>query len=388
MKQVYGDFHIHIGRTFTGRAVKITGAKTLTFSNIIKHARDYKGLHMIGIIDCHSPEVIAEMEQLMFSGELSEHEHGGLSFGDLAVICGSELEIYDENCWGPIHVLCYLPTLEKMKEFSRWLEPYLKNIHLSSQRVYISGRALQEKVKEMGGLFIPAHVFTPFKSLYGKGVKKSLEEVFDPSLIDAIELGLSSDTMMAEHIEELASYAFLTNSDAHSLAKIAREYQLMEMEELSFRNFAKVLKGEDGHQIVANYGLDPLLGKYHQTVCNDCSSPASYEEGVCPKCGSTKLIRGVAERIRELSSDGNALTERPPYIHQVPLQFIPGLGPKLLEKLLNHFGTEMAILHEVPESHLQDVVPEKIARLIMKAREGKLALEAGGGGKYGKVADE
>jgi PHP family Zn ribbon phosphoesterase len=33
------------------------------------------------------------------------------------------------------------------------------------------------------------------------------------------------------------------------------------------------------------------------------------------------------------------------------------------------------------------VVPPKIADLIMKAREGKVTLAAGGGGKYGKIAD-
>jgi PHP family Zn ribbon phosphoesterase len=71
----------------------------------------------------------------------------------------------------------------------------------------------------------------------------------------------------------------------------------------------------------------------------------------------------------------------------VPLEFIPGLGPRLLEKLVNHFGSEMAILHEVPYEALTEVVPAKIAEFIMKAREGNVTLAAGGGGKYGKIAD-
>jgi PHP family Zn ribbon phosphoesterase len=36
---------------------------------------------------------------------------------------------------------------------------------------------------------------------------------------------------------------------------------------------------------------------------------------------------------------------------------------------------------------MKEVVPEKIAGLIMKAREGKVGLSAGGGGKYGKIAE-
>lgn len=387
MKHYYVDLHIHIGRTFTGKAVKITAAKSLTFSNIIDHARNEKGLNMVGIIDCHSPEVIIEIEKLMEKGELTELPDGGLSYGGLTVIPGSELEIYDENCQGPIHLLCYFPTLQAMKEFSSWLSGHLKNINLSSQRIYASGRELQIKVKELSGIFIPAHVFTPFKSLYGKGVIRSLTEVLNPEQIDGIELGLSSDTLMADQLGELHQYSFVTNSDAHSLPKIAREYQVIAMEEPSFAELKKALHLKGDRKIVANYGLDPLLGKYHQTVCATCQTQYSTEEPCCPQCQDTKKVKGVADRILELKTAEYSPENRPVYVHQVPLDFIPGLGPKLLRKLLDHFGTEMAILHEVPEAALKQVVPEKVAELIIKARQGELNLLAGGGGKYGKIAD-
>jgi uncharacterized protein (TIGR00375 family) len=387
MNKFYVDLHIHIGRTWTGKPVKITGAKSLTFTNIIEHARHEKGLNMVGIIDSHSPEVILEMESLVSNGNIFEHPNGGLTFGDLTVIPGSELEIYDEQCNGPIHVLCYFPTISIMREFSNWLSGHLKNVQLSSQRIYVSGLELQTKVKELGGIFIPAHVFTPFKSLYGKGVNQSLTEVFDPAMIDGIELGLSSDTAMADQIKELHDYTFVTNSDAHSLAKIAREYQVIAMQDPTFQELGKALRREDGRKIIANYGLDPLLGKYHKTVCAECLHPASEEDQLCIQCGNKKIIKGVADRILELKTAEQGSEERPPYIHQVPLEFIPGLGPKLLEKLVNHFGSEMAILHEVPFDALKEVVPPKIADLIMKAREGKVNLAAGGGGKYGKISD-
>jgi uncharacterized protein (TIGR00375 family) len=387
MKSFYVDLHIHIGRTWTGKPVKITGAKTLTFTNIIEHARHKKGLNVIGIIDCHSPEVILEMESLVASGEVYEHPDGGLVFGGLTVIPGSELEVYDEQCNGPIHLLSYFPSIKIMREFSSWLSNHLKNIQLSSQRIYASGIELQKKVKELGGIFIPAHVFTPFKSLYGKGVKKSLTEVLDPDLIDGIELGLSSDTRMADQLEELHKYPFVTNSDAHSLAKIAREYQVMQMEEPTFRELKLALACDEGRKIIANYGLDPLLGKYHKTVCAHCLHPINENTEVCPNCGAKKIIKGVADRILELKTAEFGPKNRPPYVHQVPLEFIPGLGPKLLDKLLQHFGTEMAILHEVPYEALKDVVPIKVADLIMKAREGTISLSAGGGGRYGKIAD-
>ncbi|MCL6573263.1 MAG: endonuclease Q family protein [Bacillus sp. (in: Bacteria)] len=387
MKNYYVDLHIHIGRTWTGKPVKITGAKSLTFTNIIEHARHEKGLNMVGIIDSHSPEVILEMESLIESGEIFEHLDGGLVFGDLTIIPGSELEINDEQSNGPIHLLCYFPNLSIMRKFSSWLSGHLKNIQLSSQRVYVTGLVLQKKVKELGGIFIPAHVFTPFKSLYGKGVTTSLTEVLDPSLIDGIELGLSSDTKMADQIKELHDYTFVTNSDAHSLAKIAREYQVVAMEEPTFKELHKALKNEDGRKIIGNYGLDPLLGKYHKTVCAECLNPASTDDQLCTLCGNKKIVKGVADRILELKTSERSPEGRPPYVHQVPLEYIPGLGPKLLDNLVNHFGSEMAILHEVPYEGLREVVSEKIAQLIIKAREGKVNLSAGGGGKYGKITD-
>ena len=385
LKNYYADLHIHIGRTVSGRAVKITGSKTLTLANILETASVRKGLNLIGIIDCHSPEVIEELEQMIEKDELHELDEGGLRFHETTLILGSEIEIYDRNCLGPIHVLAYFPTLPKMKEFSNWMRKQMKNIHLSSQRIYCSGRALQQKVRDMEGLFIPAHVFTPFKSLYGKGVKRSLTEVFDPQLIDAIELGLSSDTTMVSGIRELQPYAFVTNSDAHSLGKIAREYQQLQLAAANFTEFKKALYIQDGRMITANYGLNPLLGKYYQTVCAICSEQKKEKSVRCEVCGSERFIKGVSIRIKELSEAEVDVRIRPPYIHQVPLDFIPGLGPRTMDRLLQAFGTEMAILHTVTIDQLDQVVPRKIATMIGLARTGQLAIEVGGGGVYGKV---
>jgi uncharacterized protein (TIGR00375 family) len=272
-----------------------------------------------------------------------------------------------------------------MREFSQWLSKRMKNVTLSSQRIYESGKELQNKVYELSGIFIPAHVFTPFKSLYGKGVESSLSEVFDPVKIDAIELGLSSNSDMADQIAELRNYTFVSNSDAHSLPKIAREYQIIEMMEPTFAEFKKALHNESGRKIIANYGLDPLLGKYHKTACEKCATSRTNLEENCPNCGHHGVVKGVFDRLMELKNKDTPNNDRVPYYHQVPLEFIPGLGPKTLQKLRDHFKTEMSILHEVPEEALRSIVPDKIASAIIHARNGTLALQAGGAGKYGTV---
>ena len=42
------------------------------FRNILEHASDQKGLQMIGIIDCHAPEVLVEIETLIQQGSVAE----------------------------------------------------------------------------------------------------------------------------------------------------------------------------------------------------------------------------------------------------------------------------------------------------------------------------
>ena len=106
LKEIYADLHIHIGRTEKGRAVKITGSRNLTLKNILETATSRKGLDLVGIIDCHSPEVIEEIEQLIREGRARELDEGGVRFEKTTLLMGSEIEIYDEHCHGPIHVLC------------------------------------------------------------------------------------------------------------------------------------------------------------------------------------------------------------------------------------------------------------------------------------------
>jgi len=381
----FADMHIHIGRDIYDQPVKITGSKKLTLTNILIEASRRKGIHLIGVIDCQSPAVQEEIHQLIHQGQAKELADGGIRFEQVTLLLGAEIEVNDEHCQGPMHVLCYFPSLKTIEAFTEWLTFRMKNVTLSTQRYYGSVKDLQYKVKELGGIFILAHVFTPFKSLYGKGVHQSLTEVLDPDLIDGVELGLSSDTMMADQIPELHDYQFVSNSDAHSLAKIAREYQEIQMEEPTFEDFYWALHEVKGRKITKNYGMNPQLGKYHTTVCDSCLEQHAAGTKQCSHCGSSKVIKGVSDRILELAEPSETQPERPPYINQVPLEYLPKLGPKTYEKLLDHFDTEMNIIHHVQLADLQAIVSDKLAQLIIHMREGKMEISAGGGGKYGHI---
>jgi uncharacterized protein (TIGR00375 family) len=391
LQSYYADLHIHIGRTESGKPVKISASRDLTFYNIARESSERKGIDIVGIIDCQSPTVQDEIEQYIAAGEMEELAGGGIRYRNTTVLLGSELEVKDPGR-GAAHLLCYMPTLSAMKEFTAWLSLHMKNVNLSSQRVYVSARTLQEETVGRGGIVIPAHIFTPYKSLYGSCCSR-MRDVLDPDDVAAVELGLSSNTEMADQIPELREHTFVTNSDAHSLAKIAREYNRLRLASPTYEEVVKALRGIDGRCVEANFGLEPELGKYHKTYCATCDAliePGNpTEPGICSGCGGSKVVRGVFDRIAALATPEDETAyppiRRPPYQNQIPLEFVPGLGPRKRDALLAAFGTEMRVLHEVPQQTLSEVAGEAQAAVIAAAREGKATVTSGGGGRYGKV---
>ena len=386
MYEIFADLHVHIGRSKSNKPIKITAARSLNFENIAKECVDRKGINVVGIIDCASPYVIEDIEEFLKNGEAYELKDGGIIYKDkVCILLGSEIEtseINDNGKTGSAHNICFFPTLKDIKAFSKEMSTHIKNITLSSQRADISAYYLIDIVEKYNGILIPAHVFTPHKSFYGNCTDR-LEKIFKEKFnkVIAVELGLSSDTFLADKISELETRTFLTNSDAHSLPKIAREYNKMLVEDISFKEILKALKNEDGRKVMCNYGLDPKLGKYHRTYCETCEKniPGVAPVSICPSCDSKNITMGVFDRIEAIKDKNETKSpeNRPSYIYQVPLTFIPGLGGKTIDKLLDKFETEMNILHKLSKDDIEQVVGAKIANNIILAREGKLGIEEG-----------
>jgi len=394
----FADLHVHIGRSDSGQPVKISASKDLTFRAIAHEASQRKGIRLIGVIDCHSPAVQADIDRCLASGEMVEAEGGGIRYRDTVILLGTEMEVREEG-GGPFHLLGFLPDLTAMKSWTEWMASRMKNVLLSSQRIRATARELQAELLARGGVLVPAHVFTPHRGLLGCSADR-LADRLDPDGIAAVELGLSADSDMADRISELARYPFLTNSDAHSTGMIGRECNELLLAEPSFAEWVKALRGAEGRRIVANYGLHPQLGKYHTTYCSNCHQAvtpvrkeAQDEEGrlstvqTCPNCGSRKLIRGVAGRIDQLADREHPAHPpgRAPYRQQVPLSFFPGVGRVMRDRLLQEVGTEMEVLHRASEERLARTAGEKIAAAIVAARAGRATFTPGSGGTYGKL---
>ncbi|RCW61144.1 endonuclease Q family protein [Halanaerobium sp. ST460_2HS_T2] len=391
LKKYFADLHIHIGGGSDGSPVKITASRKLNFPNILKEAAFKKGLNIIGIIDCASPVVLNDIDKMLAAGEMRELSSGGILYQDqLLVLPGAEIESREKN-GGQVHYLAFFPKIKQIKNFSTTMDNYITNITLSSQAASLTGKELLKIIEYHGGIMIPAHIFTPHKSFYGRAFS-NYREVFTEAewdKIPAIELGLSADTLMADLLPELGSKTFLSNSDAHSLPKIAREYNIMELESLDFESVLKALKRESGNRISKNYGLNPELGKYHRTYCEKCDTIFSGPEAVldCPECDSDKIITGVKDRILEIAENKvpQHPEHRPDYIYQVPLLDIPGIGKKTAAKLFENCGTEMDVIHNLSQAELKDCMSSRIFQKIKKARQHDFDFKSGGGGTYGQV---
>lgn len=395
LKKYFVDLHVHIGRSGDGSPVKITASPQLTFANIIQESMDRKGLDILGIVDCASRKILKDIRDLMKKGRLHELEDGGLRHRDkVTVLLGAEVETSEEQGRRIAHHLVYFPFLKQMEEFSKIMGRYITNMDLSTQRATVTSKELMAAANSLGGVFMVAHAFTPHKSAYGNCATR-LHDLFGNEIekVAALELGLSSDTYLADRIQELQPISFISNSDAHSLPKLGREYNVMELERPTFKEVMLALKRQSERRIIANYGLDPKLGKYHRTYCETCETIVSQDPPPvlrCPKGDQHDVVIGVLDRITAIQDYPAPVhpSYRPDYHYQIPLQFVPGLGKVGLNRLIAHFGTEMAVLHEASLEELSKVTGWKLANQIILARDGLLALSAGGGGHYGKVIEK
>lgn len=378
--QVYADFHVHVG--WAGhQPIKITASRKMTLPGIIEAAQR-KGLKLVAIADAGCQPVLKEIEAKVASGEWREQPRGGfITRGGILAIAGCELETEEG-----VHVLSLLPGVKELKAFSEFWWPLVTNPTISTQRVRARAVELMKRTQENQGLFGFAHAFTPHKGVYGCWLSR-LSEGLGPEAdkIDFLELGLSADSEMALGINECARYSFLSNSDAHSLATVAREYNLLEVKDLDFAEIKMAVAGVRGRRIEMNFGLPPALGKYHRTFCPKCGYTAFGDEPAdrCLHCGYEQVILGVWDRIRLISDRVPATNTN--YAYRVGLIMLPGIGQKTAEKLISFFGNELEVLETAKLEDIERVAGCRTAEIIDELRQGRYRIKPGGGGHYGQI---
>ncbi len=304
-----------------------------------------------------------------------------------------------------VHNLVLLPSIAAAERLSAKLEQ-VGNIRSDGRPILgLDCRELLAMTLDCDpeACFIPAHIWTPHFSVLGsRSGFDSLEHCYGDltEQIFAVETGLSSDPSMNWRVSALDRFTLVSNSDAHSPEKLAREANLIEGE-LSYMGLSGALKGSPGQKFRGTVEFYPQEGKYHYDGHRACKVRLSPEqaEGLsnqCPACGG-RLTEGVLARVGQLADrpEGFRPANAKDFQRLIPLSEVIaeslGVGPStkkvlaLRNTLLNNVGSELTVLRNAPLDQLSRVGGELIAEAVRRNRHGEVKIEPGYDGQYGTV---
>jgi len=303
------------------------------------------------------------------------------------------------------HNLVFLPDLETAQKFNQKMEK-IGNIRSDGRPILgLDARDLLEIVLEAAeaAFFIPAHIWTPWFSLFGsKSGFDDLKTCFEDLTphIFALETGLSSDPKMNWRVSDLDGLRLVSNSDAHSPEKIAREANVFDTE-ISFSAIRSALADQKGTRFKGTLEFFPEEGKYHLDGHRKCGIRFQPEEtrkhhGRCPECGGP-LTLGVLHRVDELADrKTEKKPEAAPGFHRLLplveiLAEIVNVGPaskaviKMHHKLIEAYGPELFILHRLPLDALDAADIPLLKEAMRRMRNEDIVIQPGYDGEYGAI---
>lgn len=407
----------------------------------IAHWAQLKGINLVATGDWTHPlwlkEIQANLEE-DGSGLLKIKSHNKLAKNNNgpAFLLATEISsIYSQGGkLRRIHNLVWAPSLKTVEKINKALNHRGAKLMSDGRPIVgLSSIELCDLVFDIDErcLVIPAHIWTPWFSLYGsKSGFDSLEECFGKfsQYIYAIETGLSSDPAMNWRIKDLDNRTILSFSDAHSGPKLGREAtvfrtknQKSKVKNISYNDIYKLIRGDEDTDWEIAYTIEfyPEEGKYHYTGHRNCQVKYSPSETrkrgtICPVCGK-KLTVGVMHRVEELAAREEdelklanvnlgegvkaiysaTFPHRPAYVMLVPLQEIiaetleAGLNSKKViseyKKLVSIFGGEFRCLLATKIDEIAQVAGAKLAEAIKRVRQGKIFVDPGYDGVFGVV---
>ncbi|MDR1559116.1 MAG: UvrD-helicase domain-containing protein [Clostridiales bacterium] len=387
------DFHIH------SRYSRAT-SKELTPESLALWGKR-KGLGLIGTGDFTHAAWRTELSE-----KLTQAEEGLYRLKDAPnnetrfILTGEISSIYKKNGkTRKVHNLIILPGLEAADRLSKKLEA-IGNLHSDGRPILgLDSRDLLEITLDAcpDAIFIPAHIWTPHFSLFGAySGFDAIEECFEDltGYIHALETGLSSDIPMNGRLSALDKYVLVSNSDAHSLANLAREANLLDTD-MSYPAIKAALSGGEG--FYGTLEFFPEQGKYHFDGHRNCDvrqhpSVTAETGGVCPVCGKQVTV-GVLNRVEQLA-DREAIINRR-YEYLAPLtdvihastghSSVSKGGQAVYNSMLERIGPELDILRVAPLEDIKRFGGVLMAEGIRRLRAGEVTLDAGYDGEYGRV---
>jgi len=304
------------------------------------------------------------------------------------------------------HTLIFAPSFSIVERLNSRLADHGKLAMDGRPTLTCSARDLLRIVKDTAPEceVIPAHVWTPWFSVLGSlSGFDSLAECYGDEVryIRAVETGLSSDPAMNWRLSALDGIALISNSDAHSPRKLAREANVLDCA-LSYTGVLDALLSRDPTRFLYTIEFFPEEGKYHLDGHRQCQvrfvpAETRHVNSLCPVC-SKPLTVGVLHRVTALAdrAAGYIPANPIPAKYVIPLEEIiaAALGQKPNTKrvtaaynaLLEQYGTELGILLDVDEEELARATPPRILAGILKTRRGEVQITPGYDGEYGTLA--
>lgn len=373
-----------------------------------------KGIGLLGTGDFTHPAWRKELEEKLVPAEeglyvlkeefrLKDRIEGGGSCPRF-VVSGEISSIYKKHGRvRKVHNVILLPGLEEAEVLSRKLET-IGNIHSDGRPILgLDSRDLLEITLELcpRAIFVPAHIWTPHFSMFGAfSGFDTIEECFEDltPYIRAFETGLSSDPPMNWRVSALDRLQMISNSDAHSPAKLGREANLLETP-MCYEGLYGAI--QEGKGLAGTIEFFPEEGKYHfdgHRKCHLCLSPheADKYQGKCPVCGR-KLTMGVSHRIEQLADrdEGYARPGARPFESLVPLPEVIAASTghsaasvkvqKQYGEMIRKLGPEFSILREIPDQEIQREAGYLVAEGIRRLRRGDVQRFPGFDGEYGVI---
>jgi len=372
-----------------------------------------KGIRVVGTGDCTHPGWLDELERSLVPAEsglfrLSEEPASSpvpeSCRAELSFMLSGEIScIYRKGGrTRRVHCLILLPDLAAAHRLNLQLARVGNLCSDGRPTLKLDASVLLAMLLDASpdALLIPAHAWTPHFSVFGAfSGFDSLYDCFGDLTphIHAIETGLSSDPAMNWRISALDGITLVSNSDAHSAAKLGREATVFDTE-ISYRGIREGVAGGKG--VVSTIEFFPEQGKYHadgHRACGVRLTPAqTIANGYrCPSCGG-KVTVGVLHRLEMLADRGEGARPEhaPPFRSVIPLIDMIGgaLGVGCASKraqalyfeLLRRIGNEFHVLLEAP---LQEIAASSLplARGIGRMRLGEVEIDPGYDGKFGTV---
>ncbi len=384
----------------------------------IGHWADKKGIQVIGTGDFTHPKWLSELKAALEEVKPGLYQLRDKSASAYFMLTSEVSSIYKQgDKVRRVHNMIFAPNFAAVDRIIGGLEKVGANLKADGRPIMgVHCDNLVKIVKEASAEaeVIPAHAWTPHFGVFGSlSGFNSIEEAYgdQAKYIKCIETGLSSDPKMNWQISGLDKYSLTSNSDAHSLRKLGREANVFEIYEkkLSYTEIISSLHSKDPKRFLYTIEFFPEEGKYHLDGHRDCKFSCLPKQtkklkGLCPVCGK-KLLVGVLNRVDELADRDYGFTppRAVPFRSVIPLEEIIadvlGVGTQskkvmsIYEKMTNSKSqnsnneliSEFQILLDLDQNQITKISTPEIAQSIIRVREGKVNIEGGYDGLFGKI---